>query len=177
MIDWDRRNEMESNLDRIAEPRPTAPPRNARVPAFVGAFNSIVTKLARAGIPLGPNALLTVRGRKTGEPRTTPVAVVTIGGRRWVQSPFGDVNWVRNLRAVGEGTLSHGKLQEPIQAVELKGDEAATFYDEVLAPYIRGQALRRLMAGVLGLADVLEDPAGAATRHPVFELKPGRASS
>jgi hypothetical protein len=73
--------------------------------------------------------------------------------------------------------LSHGKRQEPIQAVELKGDEAVTFYEEVLAPYIRGQALRRLMAGVLGLADVLEDPAGAATRHPVFELKPGRASS
>src|SRR5215470_18794598 len=168
---------MVSNPDRTPRLQTKAPAADAHVPHFVGAFNSIVTRLARAGIPMGPNALLTVRGRKTGEPRTTPVAVVTIGGRRWVQSPFGDVNWVRNLRAVGEGTLSHGKRQEPIQAVELKGDEAATFYDEVLAPYIRGQALRRLMAGVLGLADVLEDPAGAATRHPVFELKPGRASS
>src|SRR5215467_12226724 len=168
---------MVSNPDRTPRLQTKAPAADAHIPRFVGAFNSIVTRLARAGIPLGPNALLTVRGRKTGEPRTTPVAVVTIGGRRWVQSPFGDVNWVRNLRAVGEGTLSHGKRQEPIQAVELKGDEAATFYDEVLAPYIRGQALRRLMAGVLGLADVLEDPAGAATRHPVFELKPGRASS
>jgi deazaflavin-dependent oxidoreductase (nitroreductase family) len=88
-----------------------APAADAHVPGFVGAFNSIVTRLARAGIPMGPNALLTVRGRKTGEPRTTPVAVVAIGGRRWVQSPFGDVNWVRNLRAVGEGTLTRGKRQ------------------------------------------------------------------
>src|SRR5215471_7348902 len=168
---------MESNLDRVAEPRPKAPSRSARVPAFVGAFNSIVARLARAGIPLGPNALLTVRGRKTGEPRTTPVAVVSIGGRRWVQSPFGDVNWVRNLRAVGGGTLTRGKRQEPIQAVELRGDEAARVYREVLAPYVRRRWLRRLMAGMLGLTKVLDDPVGAASRHPVFEIKPRRVST
>ena len=168
---------MDSNLDHTSWPRPAARARRAHVPAFVGGFNSIVTRLARAGIPLGPNALLTVRGRKTGEPHTTPVAVVAIGGRRWVQSPFGEVNWVRNLRAVGEGTLSHGKRQEPVEAVELSGDAAVAFYEEILAPYIRRQPLRRLLATMVGLADVLEDPAGAANRHPVFELKPGRAGS
>jgi deazaflavin-dependent oxidoreductase (nitroreductase family) len=138
----------------------------------VRAFNSIVQRLARAGIPLGPNALLTVRGRKSGEPRTTPVAVVAVGGRRWVQSPFGEVNWVRNLRATGEGTLTHGKRQEAVRAVELRGDEAVRFYAEVLGPYIRGQRLGRLIAGLLGLSEVLDDPVGAASRHPVFELKP-----
>jgi deazaflavin-dependent oxidoreductase (nitroreductase family) len=168
---------MVPNPDRTPRLQTKAPAADAHVPGFVGAFNSIVKRLARAGIPIGPNALLTVRGRKTGEARTTPVAVVAIGGRRWVQSPFGDVNWVRNLRAVGEGTLTRGKRQEPIQAVELRADEAARFYREILGPYIRGNRLRRLMAGMLGLTEVLGDPVGAASRHPVFELKPGRVST
>ena len=168
---------MVPNPDRIPRLQTKAPAADAHVPGFVGAFNSIVKRLARAGIPIGPNALLTVRGRKTGEARTTPVAVVAIGGRRWVQSPFGDVNWVRNLRAVGEGTLTRGKREEPIQAVELRGDEAERFYREILGPYIRGNRLRRLMAGMLGLTEVLGDPVGAASRHPVFELKPGRVST
>ncbi len=168
---------MVPNPDRTPRLQTKAPAADAHVPGFVGAFNSIVKRLARAGIPIGPNALLTVRGRKTGEARTTPVAVVAIGGRRWVQSPFGDVNWVRNLRAVGEGTLTRGKRQEPIQAVELRGDEAARFYREILGPYIRGSRVRRLMAGMLGLTEVLGDPVGAASRHPVFELKPGRVST
>jgi len=168
---------MVSNPDRTPRLQTKAPAADAHIPRFVGAFNSIVTRLARAGIPMGPNALLTVRGRKTGEPRTTPVAVVAIGGRRWVQSPFGDVNWVRNLRAVGGGTLTRGKRQEPIQAVELRGDEAARFYREILAPYIRRHWLRRLMAGMLGLTQVLDDPVGAAGRHPVFEIKRGRVST
>lgn len=168
---------MVPNPDRIPRLQTKAPAADAHVPGFVGAFNSIVKRLARAGIPIGPNALLTVRGRKTGEARTTPVAVVAIGGRRWVQSPFGDVNWVRNLRAVGEGTLTRGKREEPIQAVELRGDEAERFYREILGPYIRGNRLRRLMAGMLGLTEVLGDPVGAASRHPVFELKPGRVNT
>lgn len=168
---------MVPNPDRIPRLQTKAPAADADVPGFVGAFNSIVKRLARAGIPIGPNALLTVRGRKTGEARTTPVAVVAIGGRRWVQSPFGDVNWVRNLRAVGEGTLTRGKREEPIQAVELRGDEAERFYREILGPYIRGNRLRRLMAGMLGLTEVLGDPVGAASRHPVFELKPGRVNT
>lgn len=168
---------MVHNPDRIPRLETKALPADAHVPGFVGAFNSIIKRLARAGIPMGPNALLTVRGRKTGEARTTPVAVVAIGGRRWVQSPFGDVNWVRNLRAVGEGTLTRGKREEPIQAVELRGDEAARFYTEILGPYIRGNRLRRLMAGMLGLTEVLGDPVGAASRHPVFELKPGRVNT
>ncbi|TMD01082.1 MAG: nitroreductase family deazaflavin-dependent oxidoreductase [Chloroflexi bacterium] len=144
--------------------------RLARVPAVVGVANGIVAKLARVGVPVGPNALLTVRGRKSGVLRTTPVAVIAVDGRRWVQCPFGEVNWVRNLRAVGEGTLTTGRRAEAIRATELSRDEAAMFFAEVLGPYIRRRRMGRTMAGVLGLRDVLEDPRGAAERHPVFEL-------
>lgn len=160
---------MTTNLDPTATPR--ARSRPPRAPAFVGFANGIVSRLARLGVPIGPNALLTVRGRKSGELRTTPVAIVKMSGRRWVQSPFGDVNWVRNLRAVGTGSLTTGRRQESIRATELRGDEAVAFYTDVLAPYLRRQFLGKLMAGMLGLSDVLEDPKGAASRHPVFELE------
>jgi deazaflavin-dependent oxidoreductase (nitroreductase family) len=161
---------MDTKLDRT----PTPAPRRAadRPPALTGVMNGIVKGLARAGIRLGPNALLTVRGRRSGQARTTPVAVVEIGGRRWVQCPFGEVQWVRNLRAAGEGTLSLGRRSERVRAVELTGEDAVAFFRDTLAPYLRRQRLGRTLAGVLGLGDVLQDPAGAARRHPVFELTP-----
>ena len=45
----------------------------ARIPGFVELFNPIAQRMLGIGIPMGPNALITVRGRKSGEPRTTPV--------------------------------------------------------------------------------------------------------
>ncbi len=159
---------MESKLDRTSQP--VARPGETRVPALIGTFNSIVKRLAGIGVPLGPNALLTVRGRRTGQAHTTPVAVIAVGGRRWVQSPFGDVNWVRNLRAAGEGTLTLGRRQEPVRAAALSTDEAAAFFGEVLGPYVRRSALSTFLAGRLGLGDVIDDPAGAGRSHPVFEL-------
>ncbi len=143
-----------------------------RAPAFVNATNRIVQRLLAAGFPMGPNAVLTVRGRKSGAARSTPVAVVDIGGKRWIQSPYGEVNWVRNLRAAGEGTITVGKRSERVSAVELTTEEKARFFAEVLGPYIRGMRLGKLISSMLGLGDVLDDPGKAALAHPVFELHP-----
>jgi deazaflavin-dependent oxidoreductase (nitroreductase family) len=137
----------------------------------VGLFNPIARRLLRLGIRLGPNALLTVRGRKSGVPRTTPVALVELEGRRWVVGTFGDTNWVRNLRAAREATLGTGKRAEQVTATELSDEEAAGFFANVLGPYVRRLTFGRLLLGnVLGAGDILEDPRGAARRHPVFEL-------
>ena len=68
------------------------PHGNTRVPFFVPLFNPVTRRLLGVGVPLGPNALLTVRGRTSGLPRTTPVALLVIDGRRWVIGTFGDVN-------------------------------------------------------------------------------------
>ncbi len=130
--------------------------------------------MLRAGIPMGPNALITVRGRKSGEPRTTPVALIEIGGRRWVSSPYGDVNWVRNLRAAGRASLTVARRQENVTATELDSDERVVFFRDLMGPYVKRipLGLGRLMIGsVLGAKDILEDPAAAAERHPVFELR------
>jgi deazaflavin-dependent oxidoreductase (nitroreductase family) len=163
-----------------ARHQPTTAPAQrgkARVPTFVAPFNGIAERLIRLGIPLGPNTLLTVRGRRSGQPRTTPVAVVEADGRRWVSSPYGEVQWVRNLRASGEGVIGAGRRQETVRAVELDRAEAERFFAEVLGPEVRRSAVGRwLLGSVLGAPEIAEDPRGAAERHPVFELHPVEAA-
>ncbi|TMD10385.1 MAG: nitroreductase family deazaflavin-dependent oxidoreductase [Chloroflexi bacterium] len=145
----------------------------ARAPFFVGIFNPVAQRLLGAGVPLGPNALLTVRGRKTGRPRSTPVALVEVGGRRWVAGTFGDVNWVRNLRVARAGRIAAHGHEDAVQAAELTPEEAAGFFKDVLGPYIRRVPLGSWMIGsVLGAPEILDDPDAAARRIPVFELTP-----
>ena len=140
------------------------------VPSLVGFFNPIARRVLKVGSLLGPNALITVRGRKSGLPRTTPVALVEMDGKRWVIGTFGETNWVRNLRAAREATLTLGRRQERVSATELTPDEGAAFFREVIGPYVRRLKIGSLLLSVLGAKDILEDPAGAAGRRPVFEL-------
>ena len=152
-------------------------PATARAPFFVSLFNPIARRLLRLGLPLGPNAVLTVRGRTSGQPRSTPVALVAIGGRRWIIGTFGEVNWVRNLRAAGQATISSNRRSEPVTSKELSTAETVTFYRDTLAPYVRSIPLGLgpfLLGTVLGAGDLLTDPEGAAQRHPVFELTAAR---
>ncbi len=141
------------------------------VHSFVPVFSPVALRLMRMGVPLGPNALLTVRGRKSGLMRTNPVAVLATGGRRWVIGTFGDVNWVRNLRAAREAVRTTGRRRESVQAVELTQAEVADFFAGVVVPYVGKSAIKRWLLGLLGASDVLKDPAGAASSRPVFELR------
>jgi deazaflavin-dependent oxidoreductase (nitroreductase family) len=141
------------------------------VPSFVPVFSPLALRLIRMGVPLGPNALLTVRGRKSGLMRTNPVAVLAHGGRRWVIGTFGEVNWVRNLRSAGGAVLTTGRRREDLHAVELSRAEAADFFANVVVPYVGGSAVRRWLLGLLGAGDILRDPEGAASSRPVFELR------
>ena len=146
-------------------------PRSGEIPRVVPILNPIVRRLMGIGVPFGPNALLTVRGRRTGLARTTPVALVDVDGRRWIIGTFGAVNWVRNLRAAGEGVLRVGRRREAITTDELSPDETSAFFAEVLGPYVRRLRLGSWRLGsVLGARDILDDPVGAAPRHPVFEV-------
>src|SRR5215472_7348945 len=127
------------------------------VPRFVPIFNPIAHRLLRLGPLMGPNALLSVRGRKSGQVRTTPVALVEVGGRRWTVGTFGNVNWVRNLRAAGEATLTVGRRTEHVRAVELSHDEAASFFADVLVPYVgRTRLARWMLRSLLHGGDILD---------------------
>ena len=141
------------------------------VPRHVSLLNPVARRLLRAGVPLGPNVLLTIPGRRSGVPRTTPLAIIDQDGRRWVWSPWGDVNWVRNLRAAGRATVEVGGRQQAVVARELAPAERPAFFGEVLTPVARrmrfGMTFVRLVDGV-----DLRDPVAAAEGHPVFELLP-----
>jgi deazaflavin-dependent oxidoreductase (nitroreductase family) len=152
---------------------------------FLRLLNPAVRRMVPAGVPTGaPNILLTVRGRKSGMPRTVPVGVVRLGGRRFVQGSYGEGGWVRNLRANGEATVTDGGGTEPVTAVELTPEEAAAVLQRVLAPFHRSRLLRAALGpnfrppiGVLWrvrlrVDDTLAEYAVDARRHPLFELRP-----
>ena len=143
--------------------------RTARAPWAVTALGSVFKALLRAGIPLGFNGLITIRGRKSGAPHTTPVAIIAVAGRRWVWCPWGEVNWVRNLRSAGEATITVRGRADLVRATELDPSERIAFFRDVLGPLARG-----MRGGVWFIRTVdgvdLADPVKAADGHPVFEL-------
>ncbi len=129
---------------------------------------------------LGPMILLTVRGRKTGKPRTIPVDLHERDGRRFLMATHGEGNWVRNLRVAGSGILSLGRHRQTFTAVELAPEVAGPVIKEILGPLltssgIRGNALRQHL-GVRADSSMQEFITVART-HPVFELDEAFGSS
>lgn len=145
----------------------------ARAPRYVTFFGPIAKALLRAGVPLGFNGLITIRGRTSGLPRTTPVAIIDVSGRRWVWAPWGDVQWVRNLRAAGRATITVRRRTEEVTATELDAAQRVEFFRDTVGPVARsipfGVSFIRIVDGV-----DLNDPIEAAEGRPVFELHPVR---
>jgi hypothetical protein len=112
--------------------------------------------------------------RYHGDPEKTAQTFVEIDGRRWVIGAYGNVNWVRNLRAAREAVIHAGRRPERVSAAELSTDEAEAFYRDALPPYIAGLPLflRALTIALLrsGSPDILDNPERAAQTRPVFEL-------
>src|ERR1700693_333279 len=109
--------------------------KTSQVSFFVRLGNVLARTLLRAGFKLvgrgnHPMYLLTVRGRKSGQPRTVVLAIIERSGKRYLCAPFGVVDWVRNLRAAGEAILTRGRRSETINARELHQGEAALVLQE-----------------------------------------------
>lgn len=77
--------------------------------------------------------LLTVRGRSSGQSRAAPVAMMQWGDRRFLQAAFGEVNWVRNLRAAGQAVVTKGRHSDQVDAAELAPETAGATMHEALA--------------------------------------------
>jgi deazaflavin-dependent oxidoreductase (nitroreductase family) len=147
--------------------------------ALMGLVSNVVTWLLRMGVPVrifgNPVVLLTVSGRKTGQPRTTLVDLYERDGRRFLVSTHGEdkAQWVHNLRATGKGTLTRGRRIQKFTAVELPPEVAGRTLKEILGPRLAspfgGYALRQTVEVT---ADApLERFISAARHHPVFELR------
>jgi deazaflavin-dependent oxidoreductase (nitroreductase family) len=141
----------------------------ARAPRQVRLFAPILDFLVGLGVPIGFNRLVTIRGRITGRPRTVGLAVIKCDGRQWVWAPWGDVNWVRNLRAAGQATIAWRGHQEHVTATELNGSERVAFFRDVLGPLAQRIPLGAWFIRVVDGVD-LRDPVGAAEGRYVFEL-------
>jgi deazaflavin-dependent oxidoreductase (nitroreductase family) len=89
--------------------------------------------LLALGIKVGANTLITVRGRSSGRLYSNPITTFDFDGQRYIQSPFGSVNWVRNLRAAGQARLSAGRSSELVAVRELTPEEAGRFFKRMLA--------------------------------------------
>ncbi len=129
------------------------------------AGNGLVRMLLRLGLGPARTYLLTVTGRRSGTPRSTPVTLVEEGGRRWLVSPYGEVAWVRNLRATGRATLSRCGHTVEIAVREVGADEAAP----VLKMYVTRVPITRPYFDVRPESDLAAFRA-EAPRHPVFAI-------
>jgi deazaflavin-dependent oxidoreductase (nitroreductase family) len=107
-------------------------------PRWLRLFNRANIGLQRLGIPLGPTQLLTLRGRSSGQPRTTPVTPIEVDGHHYVIGGFAKGDWVANARANGEGVLKHGRRTENVRLVELPEAERGAVMREFPTQVPRG---------------------------------------
>ena len=162
---------MRSNIE--LKPETSQKIGSAHVPRVVALFNHVIRSFLRIGVPMGPVGLLTVKGRVTGKSRRNPVGLFKHDGRSYLFSTFGNVNWVRNLRAAGQATIRRGFLKTQIFPVELTPEEAAPILKETVAPFLRNRFAELILAPHFKvdsdspLSDFVEE----ARRHPVFELR------
>jgi len=98
-----------------------------------GLFNDAVATLTRMGISVRGSRVLSVRGRSSGEWRSTPVNPLAYQGKRYLVSPRGHTQWVRNMRAAGGGRLRVGRRVEEFTATELPDDQKP----ELLRAYLQ----------------------------------------
>src|SRR4029450_4164030 len=90
-----------------------------RPPRYLKPMNKFMMAVQKLGIPTGPAMVLTVPGRKTGKPRSTPMTPFEHDGGLYVVAGYPGADWASNARAAGAGTLSRGRKARPVRIVEL----------------------------------------------------------
>jgi deazaflavin-dependent oxidoreductase (nitroreductase family) len=146
----------------------TSTPHYAAPGAFTRRiFNPLVSALVELGVSAKGAGVLSVRGRTTGEWRSTPVNPLTCEGEQFLVAPRGETQWVRNLRLAGSGRIRRGRRTEDFTAVEL--DDAAK--PPVLRAYLKEWAweVGAFFDGVD--ADSSDEQLAAiAGKHPIFRV-------
>jgi deazaflavin-dependent oxidoreductase (nitroreductase family) len=131
-------------------------------------FNRIVAALTRLGVSVLGSRVLEVRGRSSGQWRRTPVNLLTHEGVRYLVAPRGETQWVRNLRASGEGRLCLGRRCEPFTALEVVDPQQKT---AMLRAYLkRWKAEVGVFFEGVGPDASEQELRQIAPRHPVFRI-------
>jgi len=129
--------------------------------------NPPIAWLTRHGVSVWGSRELRVRGRTSGEWRTTPVNLLHHAGGDYLVAPRGVTQWVRNLRAAGEGELRVGSEVRSFTATELADADKI----EVLRAYLRRwKAEVGIFFDGVGAKSSDADLRRIAPSHPVFRI-------
>jgi deazaflavin-dependent oxidoreductase (nitroreductase family) len=126
--------------------------------------------MSGAGLAPGPVCVLTVPGRRTGKPRSTPVSPLTVSGSRYIVAGLPDSDWARNVRAAGHAQLSQGRRRGPVTLTEVTD---GTLKEQVMRAYPREVPRGASMFVQLGIISSVDPDsfAAAASRVAVFEIR------
>ena len=131
-------------------------------------FNRTVAGLTRLGVSVWGSRVLEVRGRKSGEPRRTPVNMLTLDGTTYLVAPRGHTQWVRNLRVAGDGDLLLGRKRQHFDALEVPDAEK----EPILRAYLdRWKWEVGQFFGGVGADSPSEELRRIAPDHPVFRIE------
>jgi deazaflavin-dependent oxidoreductase (nitroreductase family) len=149
------------------------PSERIRPPGWLKPMNTVLMAMLRVGLPISRHeapVVLTVPGRKSGRPRSTPITPMHVDGKRYVVNGYPGADWVSNVRAADQVTLVQGRRTEHVRMVELAPEEARPILRAFPAAVPTGAQLMK-RAGVLtdGTPDELERLAG---RLAVFRIDP-----
>lgn len=132
-------------------------------------FNRAVAIATRLGISVWGSRVLRVRGRKSGEWRSSPVNLLTLGGTQYLVAPRGQTQWVRNIRVTHEGELWLGSRGKAFRAIEIPDDDKVP----ILRPYLqRWKWEVGVFFGGVGPDSTDEELRRIAPDHPVFRVDP-----
>ncbi len=132
-------------------------------------FNGIVAGMTRLGISVWGSRVLRVKGRKSGQWRSTPVNLLSFEGHRYLVAPRGETQWVRNLLAAGTGELLLGRRNEPFRATGIPDAEKSP----VLRAYLkRWKAEVGFFFDGVNASSPEEELRRIAPNHPVFRIEP-----
>jgi hypothetical protein len=141
-------------------------PASLPYPKWLRPVNAINRFLLRKGIALGPPVLLSVPGRRSGRPQTTPVSPVGVGGHQYLVAGFAEADWVKNARVAGWGRLGRGPDLDRVRLVEVPAAE-------------RPPIIKEFVTSVRGGRSFIDVPptaplaafAAVADRFPVFRVE------
>lgn len=144
-----------------------------RPPRYLKPMNKVMMAVQRLGIPTGPAMVLTVPGRKSGQPRSTPMTPFEFRGGLYAVAGYPGADWAANARAARTGTLSRGRRSREVRIVELTPEEARPVLREFSVKVPVGVSFAKHSGMVRdGTADEFEALAG---RIAVFRFEPTTA--
>ena len=153
----------------VSYPQRESPLTNYKKPDFATKhiFNPLIAAATKFGISVRGSRVLSVRGRKSGQWRSTPVNPLTFADARYLVAPRGDIQWVRNIRVSGEGVLHLGRKSETIRVSEVRDEEKLP----ILRAYLQAWASETKRFFGVADANVPDDELRRiAPNHPVFRI-------